>query len=365
MKDDTAVSKQPKPHTKGLYDPDQLKEIPILSVCAHLSIPIEKHYHQKAWCKVRKERTASTCLNLDKNTFYDFGGGGEGGDVIAFYAYATGVSQGEAMQALGRTFGLTPLNPRAGLSSNELTFHEWSVIGIQGDRASKNFSYDLERLSIDRLWELSEYYNMPVNELRKKHPKTYERILRQKALPYLRTLRNMYYLDVYREYRLCVELKAPTLFQDASIQQELSKKKETLVLAERLFLKAIEGTSILYQQGKSYDANTVLRQLLRGEPKLGTRSYTAMQALARKQECYLKYRTMPIDVYQSSDCSEIPHIAFIKGDRISMGFLPEAEPIVDKALCALKEHDVPMRLTDRIPSHPSSLSRAVHTERDR
>ena len=198
----------------GIYDVDRLNEIPILSVCSHLNIPIEKKYGRRVWCKARQERTASTMLDLDKNTFYDYGAGGHGGDVIAFYAYVTGVSQGEAMKELGNVFGILPTDPRAGLYSHELTNFEWEKIGLYGDSASKNYSFDIERMPIDRCWELSEQFNMPMNALRKAYPEVYEKMLREKALPHLRELRNRYYLNIYGEYRFTAELGNTDLFYD-------------------------------------------------------------------------------------------------------------------------------------------------------
>ena len=257
--------------------------------------------------------------------------------MIAFYAYVTGMTQGDAIQALGQAFGVTPIDPHAGMDPYELTNLEWKRLGIYGDRASKNFIFHVDRLSPERLWELSEKFNIPMNDLRKQHPQTYARILKQTALPHVRALRNTYYLDVYGQYRFCASLGRPDLFQDISYQQELLNKRDELKLAERMLTKAIHGTSITFHPEVVPDPNTLLKRLLRGEPELGTRSYKGMQALARKKECFIRYRSMDLAEYQGSDFSGIPHTAFVKGDRISVGFLPEDEPKVNKIMEKAKQ----------------------------
>ena len=345
-----------------LYDTERLNEIPILSVCLMLNIPIEKKHSHRAMCKVRNERTASTVLYLDSNTFYDFGGG-TGGDVIAFYAYAAEVSQGEAMKALGQAFGVVPTNPRAGLRSNELTLYDWKHIGIYGERAAKNFIFNVDRMSLERLAEISEQYNMSMNELRKAHPRTYERVLKQKALPYVRTLRNTYYLNVYSLYCFYKNTGHPDLFQAPANQQDLTQEKESLIQAERALSRAVQGTSITFRAGTSYEPNTVLKQLLRGEPELGSRSYKGMQALARKNDCFIRYRTMDVIDYQCADFSEIPHTAFVKGERVSVGFLPADEEKILAIMDEVKETHTPTRSSSS--SDPSLRNIAHEPDIDR
>lgn len=349
-----------KPPKGWIYDASKLKEIPIQSVCTLLNIPVERTHGHRAMCRVRQEHTPSTVLYLDTNTFHDFGGGGTGGDVIAFYAYAAGVSQGDAMKALGEAFDIAPANPRAGLQANELSPNDWKRIGIQSDRATKNFIFNVDRIAPERLWELSEQYNMPMNELRKKHPHTYERILLQTALPYVRALRNSYYLNVYGLYHFYDSLGHPELFQVPANQQDLMQEKERLLLAERTLSRAVHGTSITFHQDKSYEPNAVLRPLLRGEPELGTRSYKSMQASARKHKCYIRYRTLALSEYQDNDFSALPHTAFVKGDRVSVGFLPKDEEKVQTLMNNIKQNRSCM-----LPEESQSLSEpTVHVSHD-
>lgn len=350
---------------KPFYDPEKIKEIPILSVCELLNISVENKRYQRASCKARPERTASTTLYLDTNTFHDFGGGGAGGDVIAFYAYAAGVTQGDAIQALGQAFGITPIDPRAGLDPNELTHLDWKRIGLYGDRASKNFMFNVERLSPQRLLELSERYNISMNELRKKHPKTYERILKQSALPHVRALRNAYYLDVYNHYRFYNMMGRPDLFQDAEHQKELLKERDSLILAERILSKAVRGTKLYFQQCTSYEPSVVLKHLLRGEPELGTRTYKGMQAMARERGCFIRYRTMRLVEYQDADFSGIAHTAFVKGDRISIGYLPEDEEKIQEIMDSVKLCQEQSFSGDSSEPPKQALPQEYSTERDR
>ncbi len=319
----------------GFYDSKKLNEIPILAVCDHLNIPVEKVHSQKAWCKIRNERTASAVLDLEKNTFHDYGDGGHGGDVIALYAYATGVSQGEAMKALGQAFGIPPENLHAGLDTNALTNHEWMAIGIYGDRAIKNFTLDGLRMPIDRLYEISERYSMPMNQLRKEHPKTYERVLEQKALPHVRSLRTFYFLEIYHQYRLCRDLGSIALFSGDLIQKELQRPKTELMRAERFLTKAIHGTGLSYTCCKSYEPDNLLNQLLHGD-LLGSFTYKGMQSLARKHNCKIEYRSVNYSDYAESGLLSLRHSAFLRGDRVYVGFLSTDKEKVRKILDDLR-----------------------------
>lgn len=306
--------------SSAFYDTQKLKEIPILAVCDHLNIPYEKPRQGKARCKIRNERTASAVLDLEKNIFYDYGGGGYGGDVITLYACVAGVSQGEAMKALGQAFGILPENLHAGMDTHDLTNYEWEAIGLYGDRASKNFSLDGLRMPIDRLWEISQKYSMPMNQLRKDHPKTYARVLKQKALPYVRSLCTEYYLLIYGQYRLCRELGNADLFSSDFIQKELSQSQCKLERAEHLLLRALHGTDLSYECCKSYAPDVLLKKLLHGD-LLGSFTYKGIQTLAKKKGCKVEYRSLNYMDYASSALIDLPHSAFLRGDSVCIGFL--------------------------------------------
>ncbi|MDK3224123.1 hypothetical protein EHZ12_16040, partial [Clostridium perfringens] len=80
-----------KEEVEPFYDINKLKEIPIGDIADKLGIDTVKRGN-KLWCNLRGEKTASCCINIDKNYFYDFGGQPEGGDGIKFVSKAEGIS---------------------------------------------------------------------------------------------------------------------------------------------------------------------------------------------------------------------------------------------------------------------------------
>ena len=83
---------------------EQLKQIPILEVCSTILniTPIKRS--NSYWCKCRpEERTASTRLYIEDNSFYDYGSH-EGGDVIELVRYTLGIDFVSAAKLLQEAF---------------------------------------------------------------------------------------------------------------------------------------------------------------------------------------------------------------------------------------------------------------------
>ena len=92
-------------HIEPFYDINKLKEIPIGDIADKLGIDTVKRGN-KLWCNLRGEKTASCCINIDKNYFYDFGGQPEGGDGIKFVSKAEGISAKDSIYRLADMFAI-------------------------------------------------------------------------------------------------------------------------------------------------------------------------------------------------------------------------------------------------------------------
>lgn len=332
------MTQKPTKSHYPLYDLDIMKsEISILEVCRMLGIEPEKVRGSTAWCKARKERTASTKLNLERNTFRDFGGGTDArGSVIDFYMYVAGVPEKEAIQVLGKTFGIPQIKPRAGLDPNELTNYDWKQIGLHGDRATMNFTFNVDRTPIERICEISEQYAMPMNQLRKRHPKIYQRLLLEKAIPYVRTLKNEYLLSVYQRYRLAQEIGGTLEFSNPKLQEDLLELAKELQGAESRLTRALHGTGLTYHSMISYTPEQVLQDILQGslKPQFGNLSHSQLKTLSRKTNSPVEYGSIPYEKYLSSGLEPLPHSGFLSGDRVVVGYLAldrkDIRPILDQ-----------------------------------
>ena len=325
------------------YDFEQLKAIPILDVCRDLlGLELERK-HNGWWCKLRGERTASALLHVDQNTFYDFGisTGGDNIDLVKLYF---GIDKKEAIHRLAEAYHIQPRNHQNGLNSNELSDWEWERLSFYPDVATKNFTFNLERLSLERMYEISEKYKMPMNELRKKHPKMYERLLREKAFPFLRQMRNEYFLSIWERYQTAKSLGNINLFFSETLQSSFAEDRKFMEQAERALNKAIKGTSIKKQPQRDYDPAKVLESLTNGttKPTLTEVGYREMTAAAKDNHCKIVYRTVDYDAYMASMLRDHYHSAFLKAGKVVVGYLSVDEKFIAPVLDAIAPRQ-PMR----------------------
>jgi len=317
-------------HSSGTYyDMDQMRQIPILDVCRNMLHLDCEQKSGRTWCKTRPERTASTLIHEDKNTFYDFGTQ-EHGDVIHLVSYVWNMDTKTAINALAKAYDIQPQNASTGLDPNELSLWEYEKIGLSGDSATKNFDFNYDHLSIERMYELSRQYDMPMNQLRKKHPKIYEKILRNKSFPYIRDLRNEYYLSVWTHYQMMKAIGKPNLFYAPDHIALFDAQIKELQRAERILNRAIHNTKISPLPDRKYDVAEDLSLLLKGEikPALGPASYNAMKQAARKEGSAIKYKVFDYDSYIKNMLhytDGLQYSAFLTAGRIVIGYLEKDE----------------------------------------
>ena len=323
------------------YDLTQLKQIPITDVCQRLGMKLDRR-HNGIWCKVRKESVASTLIHTDKNTFFDFGTN-TGGDTISFIGYIMSLERKDAIRALADMYHIEPVNPRDGMSSSELTDWEYRQIGLYGDMATKNFDFDMEHMPVERIYEISTAYAMSMNELKKRHPKTYERILRQRALPYVRQLRNNYFLHVWNRYQIAAAVGNSQLFYSGDLNAAFADDLRDLNAAEHILDRAVKDTSIKLRKSMGYDPVKDLDLLSKGEikPGLSEVGYAEIQAASKKTGCPIKYRTMDYSAYLDSGLDKHFHSAFFKSGKVIVGYLDkdwkELQPLIEQKKTALSD----------------------------
>lgn len=309
----------------AFYDLAQIKEIPIKDICRNfLGIDLVER-SGKTWCKTHNEKTHSTQLHENQNTFHNFGTG-KHGDNIELVAYVMNVDRKDAISLLADAYGIAPVNQRKGLTPNELTHFEYAKIGLYGDLATKNFVFDVDKMPYERICQISEKFAMPMNELRKKHPKTYEKVIKQKAYPYVRGLRNDYFLDLWSKYRTFCAVGNPSLFFRPDSIACFSDQIRALEQAERIYDRAIKGTSLKSLSVGIYDPVKDLEMISKGEvkPVMGPVSYGELLDASKLANCDVKNWTFDYGKYVQHmmlEATDMFYCARISAGRVVIGFL--------------------------------------------
>ncbi|XZK79767.1 ImmA/IrrE family metallo-endopeptidase (plasmid) [Clostridium perfringens] len=188
-----------KEEVEPFYDINKLKEIPIGDIADKLGIDTVKRGN-KLWCNLRGEKTASCCINIDKNYFYDFGGQPEGGDGIKFVSKAEGISAKDSIYRLADMFGIEPENNID--NSFKPSFHisnsDYKEIGIEPNRAMLNVDINLERQSLAEVMELEKSCAKTMNELANDDKNTFLNILNFKSMPIVYNNAKTYYSCIER-----------------------------------------------------------------------------------------------------------------------------------------------------------------------
>lgn len=182
-----------------MYDIDKMKsEIPIKDVCDMLGIQLEKKSGANIFGSIRNERTGSFSINPDKNIWRDWGTN-EGGSIIDLVMKVENVNEGRAVQMLAEHFNIEKQSAYNNSYNSLPTKNQFKEIGIISDRTISNFDLDLQKQSLEKLEELEEKYSLSINELSKKNPQFYHKILDKKALPIISDERNLL-IDTLSKY---------------------------------------------------------------------------------------------------------------------------------------------------------------------
>lgn len=337
------------------YSLADVKSISILDVCDRLGITVTrrgKHH----WCKIRDESNPSTVLHTDHNTFYDFGTQQHGSN-IDLVCVVTGKDFGAAVRYLGETFDLSPETSAEKRDRfRTMSQTDYARIGLHADLATKNFVYDVAHHPLEKLLDIERRYRMPMNTLRKEHPKTYTRIIREKAMPYVAQLREQYYLDVWNYYSLLQTFGRTFLFYDSErTHARFAAKTKALEQAERSLFKAGQGTGLPIPEPAHYDPLRVVSHILtdRLSISLGTSSKDDLQ---RDGGDPCTSFSISHDVYFASDLSMISHAAILSKDRITITCRTKDLPQLRQQLYPLSKLDGKIQDASDRQTHTSQHS---------
>jgi len=303
---------------KPTYILTKIKDIPILDVCDYLGINVNKR-GRDYWCKVRPERNPSVILHTDTNTFYDFGNQKHGSS-IDLVCYATGKSFEEAVYALGKAFDLAPESETEKRHRfRTMSRTDYLRIGLHSDLATKNFTFPIEHLPLNKLVEIERKYKMSMNDLRSKHPKVYERLIREKAIPFVENQKNLYYFEVWNYYTLLQSFNNTYLFYDSErTLNRFSEQSKALERVERSLVKACLNTSFNPPEPAIYDPIRIITlfEQNRLTISLGNKSFDEIKNQFRDKVASLKLEHETFfDKRMTDELEKIPHAAIISKDK--------------------------------------------------
>lgn len=176
-----------------MYDLKDLKGIPCEEVARRYGIHLSER-GGRFWGKLREsEKTASFSISKDKNMWYDFGYK-KGGSVIDLVAELEGISSTEAINRLAEEFGF---EKEIKTGWRPLTDQQYRELGIQPEKATMNFGFNLESEPIEVVQRRSEKYNMSVRELAENHPAVYNRMVVKVAMESIQTLKEAYEVRMF------------------------------------------------------------------------------------------------------------------------------------------------------------------------
>lgn len=292
------------------YELARIKEIPIKELAGELGIEVVTR-NGGSWCKLRNEDTASCKLYENTNTFCDFGDGNRGGDVIAFYATAEGVSNTEAIAALAQMFNIGAVYQNKEAVEYSLSNRQFAMIGILAERATLNFDINVEKYGVEKTREFSEKYRISVNELRQQHPKVYTNMLRARAIPFVHQERQDYYL---------------ALFSYVSGVGDIDeiKKLETRCNQQNEILKlAVKNTELNYKSVACNIEKDIMK-IRSGQiqAECGNVPYMELKASAKKDNDTLRYKEISYPMYQEKrgDLEDVRYAAFLKADKVNLAY---------------------------------------------
>lgn len=180
-----------------MYDLKEIKSIPCSDIANKYGIKL-KQKHNRLWGKLRPdEKTSSFSINLVNNLWYDFGSG-KGGSVIDLLAELEGISPTEAINRLAEEYGIAGEEVKGW---RPLTDNQYRELGIQPERATMNFKFDLNKHTEEQLYRWHEKYGMHISILATEYPKVYNKMVTKIAIDNINILRKSYYarLDTYHK----------------------------------------------------------------------------------------------------------------------------------------------------------------------
>lgn len=315
------------PESKPFYDPEKLQSIPIAEVAQAYGVEL-KQVGSDYWCKLRDEKTASCKLYTKTNSFCDFGNANYGGDTIELTRFLHSCSSRyDAMQILANTFGIAPENQQGYMPDRFPSNRQLAKIGIQGDRAPKNFDFHIELYGLEAAKQLSDKYAMTVEELSKRYPDVYHQMLRARAVPYVHALRQLYLAELRSLYDWSVMFGTnfqtdSKMFDNARELLHDAQTGEHILHSAIRDFKKVSFRENHYDLVKDYTAitNGNMSVELINDESIG---YRDLKSLLRAENHPMGYTNLPKAQFDAL-VKQLPEItsyaAFAKGQTVTLAY---------------------------------------------
>lgn len=214
------------------YDFERINEIPLKDICYQYGIQL-KETSTGFMGKVRNEKTPSFSISKAKGVWSDFGTGESGKTPISLVQYLEGgIDYKLAVEKIANMFNLESESP-GNKGWIGLTNSQYKEIGVSGERVTLNLDIDLSKISIEKAEELDDKYGIPMVKLAEENPKLYDMIIKNKALPLIKELReNFHYMNgKYSNENSYVEKE---LFKSSTMKLEESVNRKVDLLQRAL-----------------------------------------------------------------------------------------------------------------------------------
>lgn len=170
-----------------MYNLREIKSISVADVARSRGISLEQK-NGRLWGKLRNEKTASFSINIGKNLWFDFGAA-KGGSVIDLVMELDGIDKTEAINKLAEEYGFKNEVTRGW---HPLTDSQYRELGIEPERATMNFNFDLRVHTIEQLTRWENKYGMPLKQLAQENPESYNKLVLKIGKDHINSLREMY-----------------------------------------------------------------------------------------------------------------------------------------------------------------------------
>lgn len=285
----------------AFYDIEELQAIPVRSIADAYGLRPTKNKHM-FYAPSSGEKDGSLYLyeTNGQNRFWDFGRN-VGGGPIEFVMYINNMEWKDAVQELGQMFCIQPQNNENKEFSWELSDRQWSKIGISGDLATKNFDFNFDiPNAVKRNEAIAKKYNMSMNELRKKNPGVYKKVLQNRAFSYMYACQQQYFHALDNEF-FSMKLGGFTAFDKITSygRYEVQKIVDEIQKSEYILKQALKGTDLKFDF-YTFDIDADFQKIVSGEMSLevGTVSLYDVKWNAKERNHPLKEMEIGLSTFE-------------------------------------------------------------------
>lgn len=254
-----------------MYDLREIKAIPCKDVAQKYGINQLERKGNKLWGRLRfGDKTPSFNIDISKNIWYDFGIA-KGGSNIDLVMEITGCDKNYAVNQLAHEFGIQHQDMETS-KWRPLTDNQYRELGIQPERATMNFNYDLSKHTPEQLTMWNDKYAMPVSMLAERYPTIYNKLIEKFAMESINALRDIYHsqLKMYKDSSLdklnkdFVGGNLKNTMKDINDRVDLFQRAVTTVKSNYSFLK-VDLDRDLKQEIKSENKNQIENKELKND----------------------------------------------------------------------------------------------------